>query len=131
LIIPSLLITIYPPRAPSPLRRADFSDNELARISGLDALARLEWLSLEDNRLSRVEGLTRLTALRTLDLGRNRITRLDELGTRQMGRCLLVGRSVGRSVRDASFNDKHSICFCAKLRLFPARATEFGSNIKR
>ena len=65
------------------LRRANFADNALTVIEGLDALTVLEELSLEENRIMRMENLAPLRFLKKLDLGKNALTRVEGISSLQ------------------------------------------------
>lgn len=61
------------------LQELDLSQNRIARIEGLDALAHLELLDLSGNQIARMEGLSGLMALYRLILRDNHIQRVEGL----------------------------------------------------
>ena len=63
------------------LRRANFTDNEISRIEGMDACPLLEELCLEENRLLKLEGLSTCIFLKKLDLGKNKLCKIEGLSS--------------------------------------------------
>ncbi|KAJ8046058.1 Leucine-rich repeat-containing protein 9 [Holothuria leucospilota] len=62
------------------LRWLSVSDNDLTKIEGLEHCIYLEELSLDDNCLHKLEGISHLTRLHTLNLGFNYISTLEGCG---------------------------------------------------
>ncbi|MEE6525375.1 hypothetical protein FKM82_025329, partial [Ascaphus truei] len=65
----TLLLFLYP----------DLSFNNIEEIGGLDALTKLEDLSLHNNRISVIENMDRLKNLHVLSLGNNNLTSLENI----------------------------------------------------
>ncbi|XP_071832914.1 leucine-rich repeat-containing protein 9-like isoform X2 [Apostichopus japonicus] len=62
------------------LKWLSLSDNDLTKIEGLEQCVHLEELSLDDNCIYKIEGLSHLSRLHTLNLGFNYINSLDGCG---------------------------------------------------
>lgn len=60
---------------------ANFADNLVDSLNGLDACRRLDELCLDDNKLTRIEHLENLVLLKKLYLGRNSICAIEGLDT--------------------------------------------------
>ncbi|XP_077863786.1 leucine-rich repeat-containing protein 9-like [Saccoglossus kowalevskii] len=66
------------------LRFVSFNDNDITKIEGLDGCVKLEELSLENNCISKLEGISKLTRLRYLNVGSNSITTLESCGLEKL-----------------------------------------------
>ncbi|MCE8175686.1 leucine-rich repeat domain-containing protein, partial [Porphyromonas gingivalis] len=61
------------------LTELDLSGNQIAKLEGLDHLTSLTWLDLPGNQIAKLEGLDHLTSLTGLDLLGNQIAKLEGL----------------------------------------------------
>ncbi|ESO85654.1 hypothetical protein LOTGIDRAFT_155146 [Lottia gigantea] len=59
------------------LRWVSFNNNDLTKVEGLENCPKIEELSLENNCLAKLDGLTKLVNLTKLHLGNNHIVNLD------------------------------------------------------
>ncbi|KAI5709022.1 hypothetical protein M8J76_008307 [Diaphorina citri] len=98
----------------------DVYDNQIERISGLDALVNLRVLLLGKNRIKSIEGLKCLVRLEVLDLHGNQITQISNLNT--LGD-LKVLNLAGNQIRTIGCSDLEGLKSLQELNLRRNRLT--------
>ncbi|XP_069066189.1 dynein regulatory complex subunit 3 isoform X2 [Pleurodeles waltl] len=110
----------------------NLSFNNIEKIGGLDALVKLEDLSLYNNRISQIENLDTLKKLQVLSIGNNNLTSLENLIYLRGFKDLRTLNIAGNPICD---NEQHKVFIAAHIpqlvyldfRLIDHNVREMGS----